>query len=296
MANRVVIFGRTGQLGKELVRIYTERGCEVTAFGRADVDVTNASAVEELVIRHMPQVVLNATAYNMVDIAEKEPEAAFAGNALAVRNLSIASRNADARFVHFSTDYVFDGEAGRPYTESDATHPLGAYAVSKLAGEYLALAYTPDALVIRTCGVFGLGGLGTARGNFVETMLRLALRPDPIRVVEDYVASPTYAPELARCATDLLDRSAAGIFHVGGGAPISWFDFAKIIFEEAGLQPELRPTNAREYRTPAKRPRFSALANGKTESLGIAPVKPLRECVREYMAGRSAALASARTA
>ncbi len=291
MAQRVVVFGRAGQLGAELVRLYTERGCEVTAFGRADVDVTDAAAVEELVIRHMPQIVFNATAYNMVDVAEKEPEAAFAGNAFAVRNLSIASRNADALFVHFSTDYVFDGEAGRPYTEDDATHPLGAYAVSKLAGEAFALAYTPDAVVIRTSGVFGLAGLGTARGNFVETMLRLALRPDPIRVVEDYVASPAYAPELARCAAELVDLDAHGIFHIGGGTAISWFDYARIIFEEAGLQPELRATNAREYRTPARRPRFSALSNARAESLGVAPVKSLRECVREYMAGRPAMLA-----
>jgi dTDP-4-dehydrorhamnose reductase len=268
--------------------VYTERGCEVKAFGRADVDVTNCSAVEELVTRHAPSLVLNATAYNMVDVAESEPEAAFAGNAFAVRNLSIAARNADARFVHFSTDYVFDGEAGRPYVETDATHPLGAYAVSKLAGEAFALAYTPDALVIRTCGVFGLAGRNTARGNFIETMLRLATRPDPIRVVEDYVASPTYAPELARCAADLVNRHAHGIFHVGGGTAISWFDFARMIFEEAGVAPELRPTNAREYRTPARRPRFSALSNAKLESIGVQPVQPLRDCVRAYMSGRVA--------
>ncbi|MDZ4799917.1 MAG: dTDP-4-dehydrorhamnose reductase [Bryobacteraceae bacterium] len=288
MADRVVIFGRAGQLGTELVRLCTERGCVTHAFGRGDVDVTNAAAVEELVIRHTPTLVYNATAYNMVDVAEREPEAAFAGNVLAVRNLSMACRNADAKFVHFSTDYVFDGETDRPYSEDDETHPLGAYAVSKLAGELFARAYTPDALIIRTCGVFGLAGVGTARGNFVETMLRLATRPDPIRVVEDYIASPTYAPELARCAVDLATLGATGIFHVGGGTPVSWFDFARTIFEEAGLNPELRPTNAREYRTPARRPRFSALSNAKMERLGVAPVMPLRDTVRAYMAGRTA--------
>lgn len=286
MVNRVVIFGRAGQLGAELVRVCSERGYEVNAFGRGDVDVTNAAVVEELIIRHTPSLVFNATAYNMVDVAERDPEAAFQGNVLAVRNLSLACRNADTKFVHVSTDYVFDGEAGRPYVETDETHPLGAYAVSKLAGEYFTRAYTPDALIVRTCGVFGLAGVGTPRGNFVETMLRLAARPDPIRVVEDYIASPTYAPELARCTVDLAVKGASGIFHVGGSEPISWFDFARIIFEEAGLTPELRPTNAREYRTPARRPRFSALSNAKMEGLGVAPIMPLRECVRDYMARR----------
>ena len=129
-----------------------------------------------------------------MDVAEKEPQAAFLVNALAVRNLALACRQVDARLVHFSTDYVFDGTARHPYVEDDPTHPLGAYAVSKLGGELYAQAYLDRALVVRTSGVFGPGGLTTARGNFVELMLRLAGSGKPIRVVEDHVASPTFAP------------------------------------------------------------------------------------------------------
>src|SRR5712664_693727 len=123
---------------------------------------------------------------------------------LGVRNLALACRQADARLVHFSTDYVFDGAAGRSYTEQDPTHPLGAYAVSKLAGELYAQAYLDAPLIVRTSGVFGPGGLKTARGNFIELMLRLASAPSqqPIRVVEDHVASPTYAPVLAARTLD----------------------------------------------------------------------------------------------
>jgi len=135
--------------------------------------------------------------------------------------------------------------------------------------------------------VFGLAGLNTGRGNFIETMLRLAKRPDPIRVVEDFVASPTGAADLAARTADLTVRKAWGVFHVGGGTVLSWYDFARLIFEEAGVQPEVRPTSHREYRTPARRPQFSALSNGKMERLGIAPMPPLRDAVRAYMAGRS---------
>ena len=191
----------------------------------------------------------NSAAYNQVDVAEQEPQAALLVNALAVRNLAIACRQMDARLVHFSTDYVFDGEARHPYVEDDPTHPLGAYAVSKLAGELYAQAYLDRALVVRTSGVFGPGGLETPRGNFVEVMLRLAGSPNAIRVVEDHVASPTFAPLLASRTIDLVERGQSGVFHVAGGAPTSWFQFARLIFEVAGLQPLLLATSEREYRT-----------------------------------------------
>src|ERR1019366_9391178 len=122
--------------------------------------------------------------------------------------------------------------------------PRGAYAVSKLAGELYAQAYLDRALVVRTSGVFGLGGLATARGNFVELMLRLAASPNPIRVVEDHVASPTFAPLLAARTIDLVERNFSGLFHIGGGAPTSWFQFARLIFQAAGLNPVLLPTSA----------------------------------------------------
>jgi dTDP-4-dehydrorhamnose reductase len=286
MATRLVVFGKAGQLGSELVRVFRERGYEVTAFNRSEVDVVNASYVEQLLARIDPAVVVNATAYNAVDLAEREPAAAYEGNALAVRNLALACRQTDAQLVHFSTDYVFDGTAGREYAEEDPPHPLGAYAVSKLAGELYAQAYLQHPLIIRTSGVFGPGGMSTARGNFLETMLRLAGSGKPIRVTEDYVASPTYAPALAERTADMVGRQLTGLFHVGGGTAISWFDYARLIFEVAKLTPELRPTDERQYRTPARRPKFSALSNGKMERIGIAPMPPLREAVSNYMAVR----------
>jgi dTDP-4-dehydrorhamnose reductase len=284
---KAVVFGCAGQLGVELEREFRQRGYAVAGWDRRQVDITNPEAVEGAVAQFNPDVVLNAAAYNQVDVAESEPAAAFQVNALAVRNIALACRQSGAKLVHYSTDYVFDGAAGRPYVETDPPHPLGAYAVSKLAGEYYAKAYLDDALIVRTSGVFGLGGLQTARGNFIELMLRLAREGKTIRVVEDHTGSPTYAPLLAARTADLVERGVSGVIHVGGGTPITWFDFARMIFSEAGLQPDLRPTNDREYRTPARRPKYSALSNGRMESLGVAPMPPLETAVRSYLQLRS---------
>jgi dTDP-4-dehydrorhamnose reductase len=268
------------------VRVLTERSYTVVGFERSSVDITDAAGVERTLAKEDPAIVVNSAAYNQVDVAENEPVPAFMANGLAVRNLAMACRQLDARFVHFSTDYVFDGTAGRPYTENDRPHPLGAYGVSKLAGELYAQAYLDKPLIIRTSGVFGPGGLKTARGNFIELMLRLAAGKQPIRVVEDHVASPTYAPLLAARTADLLEGKQHGLFHVGGGTAISWFDFASMIFRVAGVQPELRRTNEREYRTAARRPKFSALSNAKMEASGIEPMPPLESAIEMYLKAR----------
>jgi dTDP-4-dehydrorhamnose reductase len=285
---KAVVFGSGGQLGQELCAELRQRGYQVQGYERRQIDVSDPVKVEEALAQFDPAVVFNAAAYNQVDVAEREPQAAFIANALAVRNLALACRQIDARLVHYSTDYVFDGTLGRPYHESDPTHPLGAYAVSKLAGELYAQAYLVKPLIVRTSGVFGPAGRSTNRGNFLEVMLRLARGGQPIRVVQDLVASPTYAPLLASRSIDLLDRDQAGIFHVGGGAPISWYDFAAIIFKAAGLRPELQPTTGREYRTEAKRPKYSALSNSKMEAAGVAPMPSMEDAVQSYFAARGA--------
>jgi dTDP-4-dehydrorhamnose reductase len=286
MSRRAVVFGAAGQLGVELVRDLQARGYAVTGWDRNHVDITDAEAVEKALAQYDAEVVFNAAAYNQVDVAEQEPQAAFLVNGLAVRNLALACRQMDALLVHFSTDYVFDGKAGHPYSEEDLPHPLSAYAVSKLAGELYAQAYLDRVLVVRTSGVFGPGGLNTPRGNFVEVMLRLAAKPNAIRVVEDHVASPTFAPLLAARTIDLVEKGECGVFHVAGGLPISWFEFARLIFEVAGLNPLLLATSEREYRTAARRPKYSALSNGKMERLGIQPMPTLKAAVETYFAER----------
>ncbi len=288
MNSRAIVFGASGQLGVEIGRMLEARGIEVQRFDRGELDIVDAPRVDEAITSFDPAFVFNCAAYNQVDVAEAEPQLAYSANALGVRNIAVSCRQNDAALIHFSTDYVFDGTAGRPYSENDATHPLGAYAVSKLAGELYAQAYLDRPLIIRTSGVFGPAALTTNRGNFVELMLRLARSGQTIRVVEDHIASPTYAPLLAQYSIELALRGEHGIFHIGGGTPLSWFDYARLIFKIAGVQPELHPTTEREYRTPARRPRFSALANTRLEGLSIGPMPPLEQALREYFEARKA--------
>lgn len=281
-----MIFGGGGQLGVEVCREFERRQWTVERYDRQSLDITDAARVEQVIGGANPNFVINCAAYNQVDIAEREPSAAYQANALAVRNLAMGCRQAGAQLVHYSTDYVFDGTKGSPYVETDATHPLGAYAVSKLAGELYAQAYLSEPLIIRTSGVFGPGGVFTPRGNFVEVMLRLGNSSNPIRVVQDHFASPTYAPAMASRTADMVEKDLRGVFHMGGGGAISWYEFAKLIFELAAIKPVLQPSDEREYRTAARRPRFSALSNGKLERAGIAPMPPLREAVGAYLEAR----------
>ncbi len=274
-------------MGVELCAELTGRGYEVRGFERKALDICDGDKVERALAEFDPWAVFNAAAYNQVDVAEREPLAAYEANALGVRNIALACRRNDARLIHFSTDYVFDGRLGRAYVETDPTHPLGAYAVSKLAGELYVQAYLPRPIIVRTSGVFGPGGLRTARGNFPELMLRLAREGKPIRVVEDHIASPTYAPALASRSIDLLERDLDGVFHIGGGQAISWFEFAKLIFEKAGVTANLTPTNEREYRTTANRPKFSALENARLRVHGITAMPSLADAVGEYFAARN---------
>lgn len=291
MIRKVLVSGGGGQLGVELCREFERRNWNVERLDRQTLDVTDRAAVENRIASSDPQLVINSAAYNQVDIAESEPAAAFEANALAVRNLAVACRQVGAQLVHFSTDYVFDGTKGSAYVETDTPHPLGAYGVSKLAGEFYAQAYLQNPLILRTSGVFGPGGMFTPRGNFVEMMLRLAAKGSPIRVVEDHVASPSYAPEMAVRTADMVESGTGGLFHLGGGQAISWYDYAKMIFEEAGLQPSLTPTDEREYRTVARRPKFSALSNQKLEAAGVTPMPPLREAIHAYFEARHIAKA-----
>jgi dTDP-4-dehydrorhamnose reductase len=286
MQRKVMVFGSGGQLGVELCSEFERRQWTVQGFDRQSLDITSTEQVQKAIGESDAEVVINSAAYNQVDIAESEPLAAYEANALAVRNLAVACRQSGSQLVHFSTDYVFDGTKGSPYTEADGTHPLGAYAVSKLAGELYAQAYLENPLVIRTSGVFGPAGMFTPRGNFPELMLRLAGENSPVRVVEDHFASPTYAPAMAVRTADLVERRITGLFHMGGGEPISWYSYAKLIFELSGLAPQLQPTDERQYRTAARRPKFSALSNSKLESAGIAPMPPLRQAVQEYLDAR----------
>ena len=282
MSRRAVVFGASGQLGIELVRELKTRGHAVTGFTREDVDITDGAAVENALAQADAEVVFNAAAYNQVDVAEKEPQAAFLVNALAVRNLALACRQVDARLVHFSTDYVFDGTARHPYAEDDPTHPLGAYAVSKLGRRTLRPGVPgPRRWWSGRPGVFGPGGLATARGNFVELMLRLA-------------GIGQADPRGGRSRRLAHLRAAAGIAHdrPGGARPVRRLPRRR---RHADLLVSVRATDLRSGEAssrccwpptsgntgpPARRPKYSALSNAKMERVG--PGADAVRCARRW--------------
>jgi dTDP-4-dehydrorhamnose reductase len=261
---------------------------EVTALARADVDLGRPETIRPALDAARPDVVVNCAAYNFVDKAEVEPEAAFAVNAFGVRSLAHACRDVRVRLVQISTDYVFGLDATRstPLTETDPPGPVSAYGASKLAGEYFALAADPRNLVVRTCGLYGVWGAGGKGGNFVETMLRLAGRDQPVRVVNDQRCTPSTTADVAEAIAALVRIGASGLVHATNAGDCNWFEFASEIFRQAGLSVELSAITSTEFGAPARRPGYSVLSNEKLLGLGVSPPQHWHSALTDYLANR----------
>ncbi len=284
---RIVLIGAAGQLGADLVRTFDLDG-ELIPLARRDLDLLDAARVRTLLAELRPTHVVNTAAYNRVDQAEEDRAAAFALNAHAVGELANACQRLGARLVHFSTDYVFDGRRATPYLESDAANPLSAYGESKLAGERLALERCEHALVFRVCGLFGVArSSGKGGTNFVETMLRLAAEGRRIRVVADQVLGPSYTLDLARKVWRVLPKATHPIYHLTNAGETSWYDFARRVFDLAGVTPDLTPVTAAEFGARAHRPAYSVLGHGCLAALGEDDLRPWDRALAVYVAERS---------
>jgi dTDP-4-dehydrorhamnose reductase len=284
---RYVVIGATGQLGTDLVRTFGGSG-QLTPLSTRDVDIRDAAATRSILEALRPTWVLNTAAYNLVDRAEEDGRSAFALNTEAVGSLADICQRIGARLVHFSTDYVFDGAKRTPYLETDPPRPLSVYGESKLAGERLALEHCERAVVFRVCGLFGLAGsLGKGKGNFVETMLRLAREGRPLRVVSDQVLCPSYTLDLARKVWAVLPRAAHPVYHLTNAGQTSWYDFARRSLELAGVTADLTAVTAAEYGAKARRPPYSVLAHANLAALGEDDLRPWGEALVAYVAERS---------
>ncbi len=279
---RYLIIGKTGQLGQAFVQ---RLGSAALAVSRAECDITDAEAVRRLLLLHRPQVVLNCAAWNFVDRAEQEPQPAFAVNALAVRALAHACSEVGAFLVHFSTDYVFGLDETRrlPYRESDLPGPVNVYGVSKLAGEYFVRSSTPHHLVIRTCGLYGVLGSGGKKDNFVERILRQATAHQTIEVVADQVCSPTYVEDLVTAVLQCLEHKMTGLVHLVNTGAVSWYEFARAIIQQAGLNTQVRPVSSKEKPTAARRPNYSALIS---EHPHTPPMRSWWDALQDYLTER----------
>jgi dTDP-4-dehydrorhamnose reductase len=256
---RVLVAGAAGQLGRALAAT-APAGVELIAPPEAEFDILDEAAVARVVAEARPALLVNAAAYTAVDRAESERDAAFAVNATAAGTLAAAAHGAGARFVHVSTDFVFDGTSALPYPPDAAPAPLGVYGESKLAGELAVFAAHPLALLVRTAWVYAAQG-----NNFMRTMVRLMRERDELRVVADQVGTPTHADSLARAIWALDAAGATGSFHWTDAGVASWYDFAVAIQEEALAAGLLKrparvvPIRTCDYPTPAKRPAMSVL-------------------------------------
>lgn len=286
---RVVLLGATGQLGADLARAFSlaSHDWHVTALGPGDVDVRDHDAVRNTLHGFEPAIIINATAYNRVDDAERDATTAFAINTVAVHNLARIAREAGAKLVHISTDFVYGGDMqrGAPYRESDPPAPQSVYATSKLAGEQVIRAVAPRHLIVRTSGLYGGGrdNRGDMSSNFVLTMLALAEAGKPLKVVDDQRLSPTPTRELAGKILELLGAGAEGLVHLTAGGDCTWFEFARSIFELAHVPADLTPTTSAQWAAPAARPPYSVLISEVLPKLGIAPMRPWREALADYL-------------
>jgi len=272
---RILIVGNAGQLGRELERIFAGAG-PIVAVDRESVDLADADQTRALVLSAEPDLILNAAAYTAVDRAESEPELAHAINAQAPRVLAEEARERDALFVHYSTDYVFDGSKVGSWVETDTPNPLNVYGASKLAGEQAVEKVGGKFLIFRTSWVYGPHG-----NNFLLTMLRLGRERDRLSIVDDQVGAPTTSVELARATHAVVNgihrgqfgapSEWTGLYHTTCGGSVSWFGFAQAIFARAtellgAKAPELAPIRTSAYPTPAVRPRNSVLSNAKLKA------------------------------
>jgi dTDP-4-dehydrorhamnose reductase len=285
---RVLVLGATGQIGRALVEAANKRGWRTAGPSHAEVNICDARAVSEAVRRHAPAAIVNAAGYTAVDQAESEPDRAFRANRDGPGILAVAAAAADVPFLHLSTDYVFDGQANTPYTETDAVGPKGVYAKSKEEGERAIRSAAPRHLILRTAWIYSPFGT-----NFLRTMLRLASEQAEISVVDDQMGCPTSARDVADAIITVLTAARArgfdawGTYHCVGADAVTWYGFAEAIFagaERFGVAPPtLYRAATADHPRPAPRPCYSVLSTAKLERIfGIQP-RPLRDSLTECL-------------
>lgn len=262
---KILLTGAAGQLGRQIQA--RNQGHSIVPLTHKDLDIANLVGVREAVSAHRPDLILNAAAFNEVDRAEVDSDAAFTANSLGPRNLALAACESGAAILHVSTDYVFDGGQQTPYHEFDTPAPLSTYGRSKLAGEVAVRQINPRHYVVRTAWVYEPQG-----NNFPKTLYFLALKHKEVKVVNDVLGSPTSAAHLARAIFTLIDTRAFGTYHLAGaGEGASWFDLATCFFKELKMETAVLPVPSSAFPRPAPRPRYSVLRTIQQPSIVLPP-------------------------
>ena len=264
-------------LGNDLIDVLKDKH-ELILTTSSSLDITDKEHTINFIKENKPDIVINSAAYTNVDCCEENTDLAYSVNGDGPRNLALGCREVDCPLVHVSTDYVFNGKNTRPWVEDDEIGPISVYGKSKLQGEIAIQEILNKFFIVRTAWLFGVNG-----GNFPKTMLELAKSHPVITVVTDEVGCPTYTLDLAEAISKLIETDYYGIYHITNSDSCSWFDFAKYIFEVAGVDVEVAPVTAAEFARPAPRPSYSVLENRKWIENGFKPLRSYKEAIKDYI-------------
>jgi dTDP-4-dehydrorhamnose reductase len=281
-ALRYAVIGAQGQVGQEFAKLLA--GDRMIALDVGDLDVADRASVERCLAPLEFDIVINLAAYHNVNECESNAARAFGVNAVGAFHVASVVRETGKKLVFFSSDYVFGGDAARtrPYVESDAPAPLNVYGASKAAGECLVRAVLPeDHLIVRTSSLYGC--VTSKKGwTFPELMLNKAKAGEEIKIVQDQVMAPTYTRDLVRRVLELLDKGARGTFHVTNAGSCSWYEFAMATFDLRGVKARAKPVSSAEFPVKARRPAYSVLSTDRAAPLGLKPLQPWRDALRDY--------------
>jgi len=279
---RILVIGCSGQLGKDMVRILSETGHVVSATDFPAINVADPAGVDAVVKDSSAEVIVNCAAFTAVDACETRRDEAYAVNAAGTGHIARSALDVGARVIHFSTDYVFDGDKNTPYIESDAVNPRSQYGKSKLEGERLLASIAPDHVILRVAWLYGVHG-----NHFIKKIKARALSikgtGQPLRVVTDEIGTPTYTVDVCRQTLRLLQGGARGILHCTSEGYCSRFEFAQEIIKAYGLNIPLVPCTSKEFILPAPRPAYSVLENKRLKELGINVMRDWKTAFAEYI-------------
>jgi dTDP-4-dehydrorhamnose reductase len=284
---KIVVIGANGQLGSDLVAAFTAHGDAVSALTHSHIEIADPDSVSCVLEEIKPQVIVNTAAMHQVENCERDPVKAFAVNGLGSKNLAVVAQSLGAVLMHVSTDYVFDGSKGSPYTENDNPRPLNAYGITKLAGEHFVRAHTEKHFVVRTSGLYGKSPCRAKSGlNFIELMLKLARERGEVRVVDSEVVSPTSTAELAQQLVQLSRSECYGLYHATAEGSCSWYEFAREIFALTDTPVRLKVAGPGELPAKVPRPKYSVLENQALKGRGLNTFKPWQDGLHTYLEGR----------
>jgi len=269
-------------LGTDLLEVLSKEH-DVVGLNHTDIEITDIDSVKNALSTIKPAIVLNTAAYHIVPEAEKFPAKAFQINGIGTMNLAKVCQDLDTRLVHYSTDYVFDGKKQKPYTEDDCPNPLSVYANTKLSGEYFALNYCDRSYVIRVSGIYGKIPCRAKGGNFITTMIKLANEKPEVRVVNDEILTPTPTYHIAKNTAALIGKDAFGLYHMSCEGEVSWYEFAKVIWETLQLKTPLYPASVKDFPLVVKRPFYSVLENKNLNKLGINEMPEWKEALIQFL-------------